>query len=684
MTEAADLGGAPEDLRGGARAFWTPPPGSTERTRMASLMRRLGAAGYPELVEIGATEPDRFWRAALADIGLEWYRHYDQVMDQSGGPEWTRWWSGGRTNLVLNCLDKQVRDRPGQVALISEYEDGPVRSFTYAELAAEVGRAAAALRALGVGRGDAVGLFLPMIPEVVIALLAVAKLGGIIVPLFSGYGAEAVAVRLSDARARVLVTADGFLRRGSMVPMKETADAAAGRAGGVEHVVVVGRLGRAAAGAAGPDAAPMPWDPARDVRWDEALAGQPADLPTEEMEAEDPVMLIYTSGTTGRPKGCVHVHGGFPVKAAQDMAHCFDFGAAAGAPKDPDPRGGDRMLWITDIGWMMGPWEIMGTLTLGGAMVTYEGTPDFPAPDRVWDMVERHQVTHLGISPTFVRAVMKHGEEPVRRHDMSSLRVIGSTGEPWNPAPWEWCFTVVGGGRVPILNYSGGTEISGGILCGNLHTPSKPCAFSGPVPGMAADVVDAAGRPVRGEVGELVLRRPWPGMTRGFWKDPERYLATYWSRWPGLWYHGDWAEIDEDGLWYILGRSDDTIKIAGKRVGPAEVESALVAHPAVQEAAAIGVPDELKGESLVAFVILRPGVEASAALEAELKDAVATALGKALKPKAVHAVADLPRTRNAKIMRRVIRAAYVGQELGDLTSLENPAAVEAVRGARPA
>jgi acetyl-CoA synthetase len=494
-----------------------------------------------------------------------------------------------------------------------------------------------------------------MIPEVVIALLATAKIGAVFIPLFSGYGPDAVAVRLADCEAKLLVTADGFLRRGAEVPMKETADAAIAMAPSVEHALVVKRTG-----------GDVPWVDVRDVWYDDAVAARPDELATEPMESEDPCMLIYTSGTTGKPKGCVHVHAGFPIKGAQDMAHCMDFGAD------------DRMFWFTDIGWMMGPWEIIGTLTLGGSIVTYEGSPDHPGPDRIWDIVERHKVTHLGISPTAVRSLMRFGEEPVRQHDMSSLRMLGSTGEPWNPDPWKWAFENIGGGRVPLLNYSGGTEISGGILGGNFHTECKPCSFSGPVPGMAVDVVDAEGSSVRGEVGELVLRQPWPGMTRGFWRDPDRYIATYWSRWPGIWYHGDWAEVESDGLWYILGRSDDTIKVAGKRVGPAEVESALVGHPAVQEAAAIGVPDELKGEKLVGFVILRPGEESRPDLEDELKREVARALGKSLMPSAVYAVADLPKTRNAKIMRRVIRAAYLGENPGDLTSLENPAAVKAI------
>ena len=642
-------------------AFWSPTAEGMARTRMTALMGRLAAVDYLDLVRIGAAETDRFWAAAVEDIGIEWYTPYTAVSDRSRGMEWTTWFTGGRLNLVHNCVDKHVRDRPGQVALISEYEDGSTRQFTYAELDREVCRLAGAMRELGVGRGDAVGLFLPMIPEVVFSLLAVAKLGAIFIPLFSGYGPEAIAVRLADADARLLVTADGFMRRGSVVPMKQTADAALQLAPTVTKQLVVRRTGQE-----------VPWSEGRDVWYSEAVDRQDHSLATEAMDSEDVVMLIYTSGTTGKPKGCVHVHSGFPIKGAQDMAHCMDFGVT------------DRMFWVTDIGWMMGPWEIMSCLALGGSFVTYEGSPDHPGPDRVWDLVERHGVTHLGISPTLVRSLMRHGEDPVRKHDLSSLRMIGSTGEPWNPDPWKWCFKNVGGGRIPLLNYSGGTEISGGILGGNFHTECKPCAFSGPVPGMAVEVLDAAGNPVRGEVGELAIKQPWPGMTRGFWKDPGRYIDTYWSRWPGTWYHGDFAMVDDsDGLWYILGRSDDTIKVAGKRVGPAEVESALVAHPAVQEAAAIGVPDDLKGEALVGFVILRPGFSASVELTEELRAQVASQLGKALRPKAIHVVPDLPRTRNAKIMRRVIRATYIGEPAGDLTSLENPAAVDAVAALRP-
>jgi acetyl-CoA synthetase len=380
-------------------------------------------------------------------------------------------------------------------------------------------------------------------------------------------------------------------------------------------------------------------------------------------------MLIYTSGTTGKPKGAVHTHCGFPIKAAQDMAHCFDVHA------------GETMYWVSDIGWMMGPWEIFGMTLLGGTFVIYDGALDFPAPDRLWSLVERHRINILGVSPTLVRSLMRHGDELVRRHDRSSLRILGSTGEPWNPDPWRWLFDVAGGSRLPIINYSGGTEVSGGLVAGNVLTPLKPAAFAGPPPGIAADVVDDRGQPVRSQVGELVVRAPWIGMTRGFWKDDRRYEETYWARFPNVWVHGDWAEIDEDGLWYILGRSDDTIKIAGKRVGPAEVESVLVEHAAVVEAAAIGIPDELKGQALVCFCVLRSPVPAPGLAE-DLKALVASRLGKPLRPERIEFVADLPKTRNAKVMRRVIRAAYLGEPAGDLSSLENPQAVAEIGATR--
>jgi acetyl-CoA synthetase len=564
-------------------------------------------------------------------------------------------------NIVHSCLDRHrdgdLHDKP---AIIWEGEPGDVRKLTYRELDSQVSRLAGALRKLGIRQGDRIGIFMPMCPEVAVSVLAAAKVGAVIIPLFSGYGPEAIATRLRDGEAKILICADGFYRRGQVVPMKETADRALVSCPTVKKVIVHRRVVRE-----------IPWTHGRDAVWEVLLEDEPDRAHTEELDPEDPMMIIYTSGTTGKPKGTLHVHGGFPIKSAQDMAHCFDVG----------PQ--DVVFWYTDIGWMMGPWLIFGTLLLGATMVLYEGTPDHPSADRLWQMVAKHKVTVLGVSPTLVRSLMTHTEVVPSDHDLSSLRILGGTGEPWNPEPFQWYFKQVGGSRVPVINYTGGTEISGGILCGNVITHLRPCSFAGPVPGMAVDVVDADGQSVRGEVGELVIRNPWPGMTRGFWADRDRYLETYWSRFDDMWVHGDWAYVDpQDGLWYVLGRSDDTIKIAGKRLGPAEVESILVGHAAVAEAAAIGVPDEMKGEALVCFVVLRPNQKPSDALAAELQELVAGALGKPLKPKLVHFVGDLPRTRNAKILRRVVRSVYTGSDPGDLSSLENPSALAAIGATR--
>jgi acetyl-CoA synthetase len=636
------------------RAAWTPSESYLERSRLRRFARAHGQNDYARLLEWSTSDLEGFWRATERDLGIVWRVPYSRVLDTAQGIPWTTWWTGGRMNYVATAL----RHDPARPAVIAEGEEGTVRTLTFGELASQVASVGAGLRSLGVKRGDRVGVFLPLTIECAVSVLAIGSIGAIFIPIFSGYGAEAIAGRLRDAEATVLICADGFYRRGQIVPMKETADAAADAAPSVGAVVVVDRVARA-----------YP-KRVRDVPWSELERG--AELDIADTSAEDPFMVIYTSGTTGKPKGALHVHGGFPVKAAQDLAHCFDL------------QERDVILWSTDLGWMMGPWLIAGGLMLGATIVLYDGTPDHPDPSRMWSLVERHRVTHLGISPTAIRGLMRAGEAPVLAKDRSSLFVLGSTGEPWNPDPWWWYFRNVGEERCPIINYSGGTEISGGIVGCTTWTPIAPGSFSGPCPGMDADVVDEHGRPVRGAVGELVIRKPWPGMTRGFWRDPRgpgsRYLETYWSRLRDVWVHGDWARIDDEGFWYIEGRSDDTLKVAGKRVGPAEVESAAVAHPAVSEAAAIGVPHEIKGESIVVFCVLRPEQRASDELARSIQDKIAQILGKPLRPEGVRFVTQLPKTRNAKILRRVIKGAYLGKsDLGDLSSLENPAAIDEVR-----
>jgi acetyl-CoA synthetase len=651
-----------------ADAAWRPSAEERTASRLGRFIRATGLPDLPALQARAAADPAWFWGAAADDLALPWQRRPRTILDASRGPAWARWWVGGAFNHAAAAIDPRAARDPDGESLVWEGEDGEVRRFTAAELRDAVDLAAAMLAREGVGPGDRIGILLPMLPETAIAVLALGILGAIFTPIFSGYGPSAIASRLADCDASLLITADGFLRRGGVVPLKAAADEAVAAVPGVRRVLVVRRLG---------DRAPAtPWDPARDRWWDEAVAATrsagapPPERP--ETDPESPYMVIYTSGTTGRPKGAVHVHGGFPIKAAQDLAHCFDLGA------------GDTLFWFTDLGWMMGPWAISGSLLLGARLVLYEGTPDHPGPDRLWAIVERHRVTHLGLSPTVIRALIPHGIDPVRGHDRSSLRVLGSTGEPWNPDPWWWFFREVGEGRCPIINYSGGTEVSGGIVSGNLVTPLRPISFAGPNVGVAADVVDADGAPVRGAVGELVIRQPLPGMTRGFWNDPERYLETFWSRFPDVWVHGDWARIDADGYWYIQGRSDDTLKVAGKRVGPAEVESAAVAHPSVVEAAAVGIPHAVKGEAIAVFCVLRPGEPDTATLRAAIGAEVARELGKALRPEVVMAVPALPKTRSGKVMRRVIRAAFLGLDPGDLSALDDPASVAAIGALRRA
>ncbi len=640
----------------GGPILWRPDAETVERAHLTAFMHQYGLSDFHHLYKQSISDVSWFTDALLNYLGIQFHTPYKQVIDISRGIAWPRWCVGGEMNIIESCLDRWIKAGHGdQPALLWEGEDGQRRTLTYIELNIAVGRTANALRSLGFGIGDRIGLFMPMAPEIVIALLAIAKIGAVALPLFSGYGSTAIATRLQDAQATGLFTADGFTRRGKKVAMKSIADEATEQVPDIKHVIVLRYLGE-----------PLQLRPDRDHIFDDLVANQPIEAETAILDPETILMILYTSGTTGRPKGAVHTHCGFPVKAAQDMA----FGT--------DVHHGDVIYWMTDMGWMMGPWLVYGTLILGGTFLLFNGAPDYPDLDRVWALCEQHNVNVLGLSPTLIRALMPHGASYARKHDLSDIRSFGSTGEPWNPDPWHWLFKEIGNSRVPIINYSGGTEISGGILMGNPITPLKACAFSAPCPGIAADIFDDDGQSVRGEVGELVIKAPWIGMTRGFWKDPHRYEQTYWSRWQEVWVHGDFALVDEDDSWFILGRSDDTLKVAGKRVGPAEIESILVQVEGVIEAAVIGVPEKIKGNAIVAFCVLAPDQDADQAFTHLLIQKIIDGLGKPLAPKAIHFLPDLPKTRNAKVMRRMLRAAYLGETLGDTSALVNPGVLDHV------
>jgi acetyl-CoA synthetase len=643
---------------------WVPPPDAWPTTNVGRFGTAHGFTDLEGLRRRSIDDPEWFWDAVVEHLGLPFATPYESVLDTSRGIPWATWFVGGKTNFALACCDRWADETPDAVALVWEGEEGAVRQWTYRELRAQADGLANLLAASGVVERDAVGIFLPMVPETVAAVLAVAKLGAVFVPIFSGYGADVVQVRLDDAEATALVTADGFPRRGRVVPMLDTALAAAGELDSVRTVVVVDRT----AGAEPPS--PAAAGATDVVRWP-----PPADEPfaTRRLDSEHPLFYAYTSGTTGRPKGVVHVHGGWTVKVAEEGAFQTDISP------------GDTVFWLTDLGWIMGPWLITAALANGATALLYDGAPDVPGPDRLWAFLDRHRATHCGISPTLVRALMGKGDDEVRRHDLSALRILASTGEPWNEDPWRWYAEVVGGNRCPVINISGGTEVGACFLSPHPVQPISPMSLGGPSLGMAVDVFDDGGRPVRGEVGELVCTAPWPGMTRGLYRDPDRYLETYWSRWPGVWVHGDWASVRQvDGAeeWFLHGRSDDTIKLAGKRLGPAEVETALVSHRLVVEAAAVGVPDDVKGEALWVYVVLREGVEPSEELREELRALVADRLGTSFRPSAVRFTTALPKTRSAKVLRRAVQAVAVAGDPGDLSSLEDPSTLDAVRDAR--
>lgn len=637
---------------------WHPSPDFLENSHLASFITQHGLSDYRELSVRSAEDPAWFWELAAKYGDIRWMQPYEQVLDQSRGAPWARWFTGGKLNLVDNVLDRHTSGAHGEhFAYVWEGEDGAVKRFTYRELYLEVNRAANALRSLGVGEGDRVAVYMPVLPETIIATLASWKIGAIVVPLFSGFSGNALTGRLNDSGAKVVISADGFYRRGKAISLKPRLDEALAGAPKVEAVIMVARAGES-----------VSMQPDRDTWWQQIVPQQSAKAETVPLDPNAPACLGYTSGTTGTPKGAVLTHIGLLLMGIKEVRLQFDY------------RDGETFFWVTDWGWAVLPlWVMAGVGCAGGTSVIFEGAPDYPQPDRLWRMIADYKVNVFGLAATAARLLSAKGDDFVKKHDLSSLRVLGSTGESWNEAPWWWFFNVVGGGRCPVLNASGGTEVTGCFVSPSVLEPIKPCSVGGPAPGLDVAVVDADGNAIEKGVGFLISRKPWPGMTQGIWGNPDRYIETYWSRMPEVWFHGDWVEIDDDGCWYVLGRADDTLKVSGRRIGPAEIESVLVNHPSVAEAAVIGAPDPMRGESIVCFVVLRQGFSASDGLLAEIENQVANEMGSVLRPAAVHAVGDLPRTRSAKIVRRAIRMRYLGEPLPkDLSMIENMEALDGI------
>ena len=621
-----------------------PPP---ESFAQAAHIPSLGE--YRGLYEWSLRDPEAFW--AQQAEALRWSRRWDRVLEWN--PPFAKWFSGATLNISENCLDRHVTTwRKNKAAIIWEGEPGETRTLTYQELLREVGRFSNVLKALGVRKGDRVGIYMPMIPEAAVAMLACARIGATHSVVFGGFSAEALRDRMNDAEAKLIVTADGGYRRGTVVPLKANVDGALAGAATVKHVVVVRRTG-----------AQVPFQAGRDHWWHELMAAASPICPPEPLEAEHPLFILYTSGTTGKPKGVVHTTAGYLLQAALTTKYVFDL-------KDEDT------YWCTaDIGWVTGhSYVVYGPLANGATSLMYEGAPNHPEPDRFWDIVEKHRVSIFYTAPTAIRAFVRWGEQWPRKHDLSSLRVLGTVGEPINPEAWMWYRAVIGGGRCPIVDTWWQTE-TGAIMITPLPgaIPTKPGSATLPFFGVDADVVDKDGKSVPpGAGGYLVIKKPWPSMLRNIYKDPERYVEQYWKRFPGIYFTGDGARRDQDGYFWIMGRVDDVINVAGHRLGTMEVESALVSHAKVAEAAVVGRPDELKGQALVAFVTPKGGLRPDEALRAELKDHVVREIGSIARPEEVRFTDALPKTRSGKIMRRLLRDIAAGKEtLGDTTTLED-------------
>jgi acetyl-CoA synthetase len=600
-----------------------------------------------EVYERAEGDFEGFWEEIAEEI--DWFERWDKVLEWEA--PFAKWFVNGKLNVSYNCIDRHIKGwRRNKAAIIWEGEPGDRRTLTYYDLYREVCRFAGGLKKLGVEKGDRVAIYLPMIPELPISMLACARIGAIHSVVFGGFSAKALRERINDSQAKVLITADGGYRRGKIIPLKEMADEALKGAESVEKVVVVKRTG----GVELND---------REVWWHE-VSGESSK--PEVMDSEEPLFILYTSGTTGKPKGVVHVNGGYLVGVYITTKWIFDL-------RDED------VFWCTaDIGWITGhSYIVYGPLANGATVVMYEGAPDFPKPDRFWEIVERYGVSVFYTAPTAIRAFMKWGEEWVKKHDLSSLRLLGTVGEPINPKAWEWYHRVIGQGKCPIMDTWWQTE-TGMILISPLpFTPLKPGSAAKPFPGVKAEVVDEDGDPCRvGEGGLLVVTRPWPAMLRGLYNNPERYVKTYWERFEGIYLTGDAAKKDEDGYFWILGRSDDVLNVSGHRIGTMEVESALVSHPAVAEAAVVGRPHEVKGQSIVAYVVLKEGVDGRVE---ELKKHVRQEIGSIAVPDEIHVVKALPKTRSGKIMRRIMRAVERGEEIGDTSTLEDERAVEEIK-----
>lgn len=643
---------------------WTPSEEMINDSNLMAFVKYLGLNSVEELNERAFCDPGWFNHELLKYINYKFSTPYYQVLDLSAGLERPRWCVGGKTNVVLNCIDiKRSTDIYTKAALHWVSETGERKTFTYQELDLEVSKLAWGLRSLELSVGDVIAVYLPNLAESVVAMLAIAKIGGILLPIFSGLGIQALAQRLADSHAQAIITVNGSLRRGRIINSKKIVDEALQSCPHVKYVIVSNYISTS-----------HNWIKGRDYWWDDLISDAPNDylsVETEYLEADAPFLLIYTSGTSGKPKGVIHTHCGFPVKAVLDLSICMDL------------KHSDTFFWMSDMGWLVGPLLVFGGMLVGAKIILVEGAPNYPSKDRILKIIKDYEVSFLGLSPTLARLLMQLGEDIIEGYCLDKLRIIVSTGEVWTPDAWDWVFNRLGRSKVPLLNYSGGTEV-GGILTGTIIHPLKPCSFAIPIPGTGADIVDSYGFSIKnrpGQKGELVMRVPSIGLTRGLWNDSKAYKESYWSRYPGVWSHGDSVSRDADGMWYVHGRTDDVITLSGKRTDPSEIEAVVNTIKGIKECAVVGVPDSLKGMCVACFCVLEKGALSKKVRE-EVKRKVESSLGKSYLPKEVVFLTQLPRTRNQKIIRGLIRKAWLGEEIQDTGNLVNVEIIEEIRSLR--
>jgi acetyl-CoA synthetase len=616
-------------------------------------MKKHNISSLDELSIKSKNNLEWFWESVDKDIGIIWDEPYTKTLDMSNGIAWSKWFVNGKTNIYKSSVEKFAKQTPNKIAYHFISENGIETKLSYFELDSKVSKLANGLKSLGIKKGDIIAIYLPMIEEAIVSILAAAKIGAIQTIIFSGYSSESLQIRLQDCHAKILLTSDGFNRKGKSVSQKTTIESAIIDTD-IEKIIMVSYMGI------------DQYKKSKKIQfYDELISTQSDSCDTEIMDSEDPLFILYTSGTTGKPKGVIHTHGGFSVFAGHQASYLVDI------------HQNDTLFWPADVGWITGlVWNVYGLLIMGASAIIYDGALDYPTEDRIWQILSKHKATIFGISPTAVRLFKKNNAQPLKKYSLDKLRNIPTTGEPLDEDSWWWLFEKVGNKKIPIMNLSGGTEIGGAMLSVFPGMKLKPSTVGIPVPGMNLDIVDDDGNSVREKNGYLVIKSPWPAMTRGLLHDDDRYIKTYWSRFENIWFHGDYVFADSDNLWYMHGRTDDVINVSGHRMSTSEIEHIVISHKKISDAASISIPDAITGEAIVVFFVADKKKYTN--LEFEVIEHISNRIGKIAKPKHVFQLSDLPKTSTGKIMRRLLKTKLMGEELGDLSSLENPDILEEI------